>query len=41
MSAQSGQLKELPNAVAENKEEKMIIISRRNAGWDDDDLLDA
>ncbi|KAI1981080.1 hypothetical protein LOZ53_001661 [Ophidiomyces ophidiicola] len=35
------QLKELLNAVAENKEEEKIIISRRKGGWDDDDdLLD-
>jgi len=34
------QLKELLNAVSETKEEK-IIVSRRKAGWDDDDdLLD-
>jgi len=35
------QLKELLNAVAETKEEK-IVISRRKGGWDndDDDLLD-
>ncbi|EER24408.1 dsDNA-binding protein PDCD5, variant [Coccidioides immitis RS] len=35
------QLKDLLNAVAENKEEEKIIISRRKGGWDDDDdLLD-
>ncbi|KAL1959594.1 hypothetical protein VTO42DRAFT_1629 [Malbranchea cinnamomea] len=35
------QLKELLNAVAENKEEEKIVISRRKGGWDDDDdLLD-
>ncbi|KAH0565182.1 hypothetical protein GP486_001428 [Trichoglossum hirsutum] len=33
------QLKEMLNAVAENKEEEKIVISRRK-GWDDDDLLD-
>src|SRR2546430_6687241 len=34
------QLKELLNAVAENKEEK-IVIHRRKGSWDDDDdLLD-
>ncbi|OJD28573.1 hypothetical protein ACJ73_00014 [Blastomyces percursus] len=33
------QLKELLNAVAENKEEEKIVISRRKGGWDDDDLL--
>jgi programmed cell death protein 5 len=31
------QLKELLNAVAENKEEEKIVISRRKGGWDDDD----
>jgi programmed cell death protein 5 len=50
MLAQSGQLrqkvteeqlKELLNAVADNKEEEKIVVSRRK-GWDDedDDLLD-
>ncbi|PGH26718.1 hypothetical protein AJ80_01664 [Polytolypa hystricis UAMH7299] len=34
------QLKDLLNAVAENKEEEKIVISRRKGGWDDDDLLD-
>ncbi|PGH34815.1 programmed cell death protein 5 [[Emmonsia] crescens] len=36
------QLKELLNAIAENKEEEKIVISRRKGGWDDDDddLLD-
>ncbi|EEH23536.2 hypothetical protein PABG_05747 [Paracoccidioides brasiliensis Pb03] len=35
------QLKELLNAVAENKEQEKIVISRRKGGWDDDDdLLD-
>lgn len=36
------QLKELLNAVADNKEEERIVVSRRK-GWDDDDdddLLD-
>lgn len=35
------QLKELLNAVADNKEEEKIVVSRRK-GWDDDDddLLD-
>ncbi|KXX80899.1 Programmed cell death protein 5 [Madurella mycetomatis] len=35
------QLKELLNAVADNKEEEKIVVSRRKA-WedDDDDLLD-
>lgn len=31
------QLKELLNAVAEKKEEEKIVISRRKAGWDDED----
>lgn len=50
MMAQSGQLrqkiteaqlKELLNAVAENKEQEKIVVNRRK-GWDDDDddLLD-
>ncbi|KEY65512.1 hypothetical protein S7711_08747 [Stachybotrys chartarum IBT 7711] len=50
MLAQSGQLrskvteeqlKDLLNAVADNKEEEKIVVSRRK-GWDDDDddLLD-
>ena len=50
MLAQSGQLrqkvteeqlKELLNAMADNKEEEKIVVSRRK-GWedDDDDLLD-
>jgi DNA-binding TFAR19-related protein (PDSD5 family) len=50
MLAQSGQLrqkvteaqlKELLNAVADNREEEKIVVSRRK-GWDDDDddLLD-
>lgn len=30
------QLKELLNAVADNKEEEKIVVSRRKA-WDDDD----
>ncbi|KAK2743412.1 hypothetical protein FQN57_004877 [Myotisia sp. PD_48] len=35
------QLKDLLNAVAENKEEEKIVITRRKGGWDDDDdLLD-
>ncbi|RQM06674.1 hypothetical protein DH86_00001300 [Scytalidium sp. 3C] len=35
------QLKELLNAVSETKEEQKIVVSRRKAGWDDDDdLLD-
>ena len=35
------QLKDILNAVAENKEEEKIVISRRKGGWDDDDdLLD-
>ncbi|KAF4510162.1 hypothetical protein G6O67_002075 [Ophiocordyceps sinensis] len=33
------QLKDLLNAVADNKEEERIVVSRRK-GWDDDDLLD-
>jgi programmed cell death protein 5 len=35
------QLKELLNAMADNKEEEKIVVSRRK-GWedDDDDLLD-
>lgn len=35
------QLKELLNAMADNKEEEKIVVSRRKA-WDDDDddLLD-
>jgi DNA-binding TFAR19-related protein (PDSD5 family) len=35
------QLKELLNAVADNKEEEKIVVNRRK-GWDDedDDLLD-
>jgi programmed cell death protein 5 len=35
------QLKEILNAVADNKEEEKIVVSRRK-GWDDDDddLLD-
>ncbi|KAK3693791.1 PDCD5-related protein [Podospora appendiculata] len=36
------QLKELLNAVSDNKEEEKIVVSRRK-GWaddDDDDLLD-
>lgn len=35
------QLKDLLNAVAENKEQEKIVVSRRK-GWDDDDddLLD-
>lgn len=49
MLAQSGQLrqkvteeqlKELLNAVADNKEEEKIVVSRRKAWDDDDDLLD-
>jgi len=50
MLAQSGQLrqkvtedqlKELLNAMADNKEEEKIVVTRRK-GWDDDDddLLD-
>lgn len=36
------QLKELLNAVAENKKEEKIVINRRKDGWDndDDDLSD-
>ena len=35
------QLKELLNAMSDNKEEEKIVVSRRK-GWDDDDddLLD-
>ncbi|TQS32490.1 hypothetical protein Golomagni_07186 [Golovinomyces magnicellulatus] len=33
------QLKELLNAVADNKEQEKIVVSRRKA-WDDDDDLD-
>ncbi|PKS12082.1 hypothetical protein jhhlp_001378 [Lomentospora prolificans] len=49
MLAQSGQLrqkvteeqlKELLNAVADNKEEEKIVVSRRKAWDDDDDLFD-
>lgn len=31
------QLKELLNAVAENKKEEKIVINRRKDGWDNDD----
>jgi len=31
------QLKELLNAVAEKNEEEKIVVSRRKAGWDDND----
>jgi len=34
------QLKELLNAVADNKEQEKIVVSRRKAWDDDDDLLD-
>ncbi|KAK4239343.1 PDCD5-related protein, partial [Achaetomium macrosporum] len=34
------QLKELLNAVADNKEEEKIVVSRRKGWEDDDDLLD-
>lgn len=34
------QLKELLNAMADNKEEEKIVVSRRKAWDDDDDLLD-
>ncbi|KAH8171619.1 double-stranded DNA-binding domain-containing protein [Sarocladium implicatum] len=49
MLAQSGQLrqkvteaqlKDLLNAVADNKEEEKIVVSRRKAWDDDDDFLD-
>jgi programmed cell death protein 5 len=51
MLARSGQLrqkvteeklKELLGAVAEGKEERKIVVTRRKATWDDedDDLLD-
>ncbi|KAF5023371.1 hypothetical protein F66182_4574 [Fusarium sp. NRRL 66182] len=33
------QLKEILNAMADNKEEEKIVVSRRKA-WDDDDDLD-
>lgn len=33
------QLKDLLNAVADNKEQEKIVVSRRK-GWGDDDLLD-
>ena len=33
------QLKDLLNAMADNKEEEKIVVSRRKA-WDDDDDLD-
>jgi DNA-binding TFAR19-related protein (PDSD5 family) len=33
------QLKELLNAVADNREQEKIVVSRRKA-WDDDDLDD-
>lgn len=34
------QLKELLNAVADNKEEEKIVVTRRKVWDDDDDLLD-
>jgi programmed cell death protein 5 len=34
------QLKELLNAVSDNKEEEKIVVSRRKGWDDDDDLLD-
>ncbi|RDA96206.1 hypothetical protein CP533_1589 [Ophiocordyceps camponoti-saundersi (nom. inval.)] len=34
------QLKDLLNAVADNKEEEKIVVSRRKGWDDDDDLLD-
>ncbi|KAK7417001.1 hypothetical protein QQZ08_011799 [Neonectria magnoliae] len=34
------QLKDLLNAMSENKEEEKIVVSRRKAWDDDDDLLD-
>ncbi|KEZ42827.1 hypothetical protein SAPIO_CDS5248 [Scedosporium apiospermum] len=34
------QLKELLNAVADNKEEQKIVVTRRKVWDDDDDLLD-
>ncbi|KAG5295437.1 dsDNA-binding protein PDCD5 [Histoplasma ohiense] len=34
------QLKELLNAVAENKKEEKIVINRRKDGWDNDDDYD-
>ncbi|KAG8420274.1 hypothetical protein J3459_011240 [Metarhizium acridum] len=34
------QLKELLNAMADNKEEEKIVVSRRKGWDDDDDLLD-
>ncbi|PHH76421.1 hypothetical protein CDD82_4000 [Ophiocordyceps australis] len=34
------QLKEILNAVADNKEQEKIIVSRRKGWDDDDDLLD-
>lgn len=34
------QLKELLNAVADNKGEEKIVVSRRKGWEDDDDLLD-
>jgi DNA-binding TFAR19-related protein (PDSD5 family) len=34
------QLKELLNAMADNKEEEKIVVTRRKGWEDDDDLLD-
>lgn len=33
------QLKDLLSAMAENKEEEKIVVSRTKARWDDDDDL--
>lgn len=34
------QLKELLGSLAETKSEEKVVVSRRKAGWDDDDDLD-
>ena len=34
------QLKELLGSLAETKPEEKVVVSRRKAGWDDDDDLD-
>ena len=35
-----GQLKDMLNAMADNKEEEKIVVNRRKVWDDDDDLLD-